>query len=141
MYGLKQNPRLKPTAVYGYNISNNVLYFSLLPSLIKDLDPSLPVVLLQRPADGSINKPPGSYHAHTFSGGVDCAPTGTMTQLSLLLARKLSVYLAPAFKIKGQHMGSKWSWQTIYIYLYVPSHTNWTLHTHTHTRPQTLRGM
>ena len=61
------------------------------------------------------------------SPGVDSALTDTMTQLSLLLAWKLSVYLAPRLKLELSTWGINLAGS---LNRYLPSHTNWTQHTH-----------
>lgn len=63
------------------------------------------------------------------SPGVDYALTDTMTQLSLLLAWKLSVYLAPHLKLELSTWGINLAGS---LNRYLPSHTNWTQHTHVH---------
>lgn len=71
---------------------------------------------------------PGMFHALT-SPGVDYALTDTMTQLSLLLAWKLTVYLAPRLKLELSTWGINLAGS---LNRYLPSHTNWTEHTHVH---------
>lgn len=61
--------------------------------------------------------------------GVDSALTDTMTQLSLLLAWKLSVYLAPCLKLELSTWGTNLAGL---LNRYLQSYTNWTRHTYGH---------
>lgn len=69
---------------------------------------------------------PGMFHAPSCPGVDSNALTDTMTQLSLLLAWKLSVYLAPRLKLELSTWGINLAGS---LNRYLPSHTNWTRHT------------
>ena len=57
--------------------------------------------------------------------GLDSAVIDTMTQLSLLLAWKLPVYLAPRLKLELSTWGINLASS---LNKYLPSHANWTQH-------------